>query len=43
MTLYVLRKKQDVKLEELPEDNTNVKYESQKSFNAEKEVKPFDI
>ena len=39
MTLDVLRKKQDVKLEELTEEIANIKYESQKSFNAEKEVK----
>jgi hypothetical protein len=43
MSLNVLRQKQDVKLEVLTEDITNVKYESPKSFNAEKEVKPFAI
>ncbi len=40
MSLNFLRKKQEVKLEVLTEDITNVKYESQKSFNA---LKPFAI
>ncbi len=35
--------KQDVKFEEPIEDITNLKYESQKIFNEERELKPFAI
>jgi hypothetical protein len=42
MTLDTLRKKQDLMLERR-EEIMNIKYDSQKIFNAEKEVKPFAI